>query len=246
MNRFLIDKHKMRGGSVVIDDPQQIHHLKNVLRIKSSGQVEVFDGSGNEYIARVIRIGEKEINLEIKRLDTPPSAAGLNLVVACAIPKNVKMDDIVDKLTQLGVDRIIPLETERGIVRLDSLKKAGRLRRWEKISLSAAKQSHNCKLPLIDPVSKFRDVISASRGYDLKLIPTLDGHRQSLAEIFKNEGSLAHKVIILIGPEGDFTCAEISLAREAGFLPVSLGRRILRVDTAAVAAAAFIRLNEKR
>jgi len=245
MNRFLIDKHKMRGGSVVIDDPQQVHHLKNVLRIKLSGQVEVFDGSGNEYIARVIQIGEEEITLEVERVQAP-GAAGLELTVACAIPKNVKMDDIVDKLTQLGVDRIIPLETDRGIVRLDSLKKDERLRRWEKISLSAVKQSHNCRLTRIDPVSKFKDVISASGDYNLKLIPTLDGPRKSLGEIFEKEGRGVDKVMILIGPEGDFTCAEVSLAREAGFLPVSLGRRILRVDTAAVAAAAFIRLNEKR
>ncbi len=245
MNRFMIDKDKIRGNSVAIGDPQQIHHLKNVLRIKSSRRVEVFDGSGNEYIARVIRIGEKEINLEIERVHVP-IVAGLDLAVACAIPKNVKMDDIVDKLTQLGVDRIIPLETERVIVRLDSMKKADRLRRWEKISLSAAKQSHSCKLPRIDPVSKFRDVISASGDYDLKLIPTLDGSRQSFGEIFEKEGRGADRIMILIGPEGDFTSAEVSLAREAGFLPVSLGRSILRVDTAAVAAAAFIRLNEKR
>ena len=154
------------------------------------------------------------------------------------------MDDIVDKLTQLGVECIIPLETERVIVRLDKQKKIERCERWKKIALSAAKQSQRSSLVVMKPISTLKDVFSAANEFDLKLIPTLEGSRKNLKEILNQECKKIKKIMVLIGPEGDFTLPEIDLAKKAGFLPVSLGTRVLRVDTAAIAVVSFIKLNE--
>lgn len=243
MNRFLVDKIGSEDKFIILNDPEQLHHLRDVLRIKPLEKVAVFDNLGNEYITVVVAIGSKEAKLEVKEKCSPEDS-GISLTVACAIPKKVKMDDIVDKLTQLGVECIIPLETERVIVRLSKEKKIERHQRWEKIALSAAKQSQGCRLVQIEPVSTLKDVFLSSEKFDLKLIPTLEGKRKTLKEIFSQDCAKSAKVIVLIGPEGDFTTDEIALAKKSGFLPVSLGKRVLRVDTAAIAVASYIKLNE--
>jgi len=244
MNRFFIEKINPKDKFIILSDYTQLHHLRDVLRIKPLQQAAVFDNSGNEYIVRVLEIGARAVKLEIKER-RPVKEPGLKITVACAIPKKVKMDDIVDKLTQLGVECIIPLQAERVIVRLDKQKKQERLARWQKIALSAAKQSQRSKLPLIEPVTGFKDALLAARSFDLKLIPTLEGRRKSLKEVFSGLSGKIGRVMVLIGPEGDFTPDEVTLAKEAGFLPVSLGPLVLRVDTAAVAVVSFIKLNEE-
>ena len=243
MNRFFVDKVDAKDKYFILNDPAQLHHLRDVLRIKPLELVEVFDSRGNEYITVVLEIGPDSAKLEVRQKRTPKDL-GISLTVACAIPKKVKMDDIVDKLTQLGVECIIPLETERVIVRLDKQKKAERCQRWKKIALSAVKQSHGSLLAQIKPISTLEDVFSAVNEFDLKLIPTLEGKRKTLKEILNQENKKIKKIIVLIGPEGDFTPGEIALAEKAGFLPVSLGKRVLRVDTAAIAVVSFIKLNE--
>ena len=244
MNRFFVEKISPKDKLIILSDYAQLHHLRDVLRIRLFEQVAVFDGSGNEYIAAVAEIGPEAVKLEIKER-RQAREPGVKITVACAIPKKVKMDDIVDKLTQLGVQRLIPLQTERVVVRLDKQKKLQRLSRWQKIALSASKQSQRSSLSEIDPITEFKDAVLAGSGFDLKLIPTLEGRRRSLKQVFSGFSGKIEKVMLLIGPEGDFTPGEIALAKEAGFLPVSLGHQVLRVDTAAIASVSFIKLNEE-
>ena len=243
MNRFFVDKVEAKDKFIILNDPEQLHHLRDVLRIKPLEKAEVFDNLGNEYITVVVEVGFSQAKLEIKER-RPPKESGVSLTVACAIPKKVKMDDIVDKLTQLGVECIIPLETERVIVRLDKQKKTERFERWKKIALSAVKQSHRSRLAQIKPVSTLKDVFATVNEFDLRLIPTLEGKRETLKQVLDQRHKKIKKIIVLIGPEGDFTPDEIDLAKKCGFLPVSLGERVLRVDTAAIAVASFIKLNE--
>ncbi len=242
MNRFFIEKINLADKVIVLKDAAQLHHLRDVLRARPGQRIAVFDCLGNEYVAQVLEFGPSGARLEIKE-KRPPNALGMEITVACAIPKKVKMDDIIDKLTQLGVACIIPLQTERVIVKLDKQKKLQRFQRWEKIALSAVKQSQRSKFVLIKPVSEFKDVILNTDDFDLKLIPTLGAERSTLKEVFNHSAKPVKKVMVLIGPEGDFTPQEITLAKEAGFLPVSLGKQVLRVDTAAIAVVSFIKIN---
>jgi len=224
-----------------MEDEEQVHHLKNVLRLKAQEPVAVFDEAGNEYNCSILKIGEN-ITLRIKSRRIPGELnVKLRLTIACAIPKKSKFDDIVDKLTQLGVYRIIPLKTERVVVKLDKRKEELRSKRWNRIALSASQQSQRNNIPVVEPVQKFKDVLVRSKDFDLKLIPTLAGQRKSLPEVILSLLPMA-KILVLIGPEGDFSDGEIKLALENGFIPVTLGDLVLRVDTAAIAVVSFIRL----
>jgi 16S rRNA (uracil1498-N3)-methyltransferase len=149
------------------------------------------------------------------------------------------MDDIIDQLTQLGVTRIIPMTTERVVVKLDDARKAARLKRWRTIAQNAALQSQRNTLVLIEPVTGISNVISQSHDFDLKLIPNLEGKRKLIKDVLPVAGPKT--IIALIGPEGDFTPGEVALALGAGFIAVSLGDTVLRVATAAVAVAAYIK-----
>ncbi|MDD5129881.1 MAG: RsmE family RNA methyltransferase [Candidatus Omnitrophica bacterium] len=243
MNRFFVEKINAVDKQVILGDPDQLHHFKDVLRIKPGELVAVFDRLGNEYLAAVVEINSDCAKLEIKE-KRPFNNLDIEITVACAIPKKVKMDDIIDKLTQLGVACIIPLQTERVVVKLDKQKKMQRLQRWEKIAVSAVKQSQRSKFVEITPVTDFKELIANSEDFDLKLIPTLESERKTLKSIFNQpEAAGFKKILILVGPEGDFSAREISLAKASGFLPVTLGSQVLRVDTAAIAVVSFIKLN---
>jgi 16S rRNA (uracil1498-N3)-methyltransferase len=236
MPRFYVDR--VTDDTVIITDPGQLHHLKDVLRLQAGESAEVFDAEGNEYSGMISAMEKSRAVIKV----TPCGAAPFNklkLTIACAIPKGDRMDDVVDQLTQLGVERIIPMLTERVVVRLDEAKKASRLKRWGAIAQSAAEQSRRNTLPVIDPVSPFTGVITNSQKYDLKLIPNLEGERKPIKEALGGEAS--QNILVLIGPEGDFTPDEVGSALKAGFIPVSLGDPVLRVATAAVAVAAYIR-----
>jgi len=240
MPRFYVTSQDISGNKITITDKDQVHHIHNVLRLKEKEEVMVFDDKSNEYKTEIVKSSPQSIILKIKEKKKLTITEKACITVACAIPKKAKMDEIVDKLTQLGVDKIIPLETKRVIVNLDEKKKQQRLARWQKIALNASRQSQRNQIPVVSPIKDIKEVLSNLEDFDLKLIPALFGKRRTLREIL--EKSKAKNILVLIGPEGDFTPEEIALATKAGCIPITLGDLVLRVDTAAIAAAGFIRL----
>jgi 16S rRNA (uracil1498-N3)-methyltransferase len=211
-----------------------------VLRLKVGEEVIAVTESRESFRCK-IKYLDKSILLKIvEKLRPNLTTIGPLVTVACAIPKKAKFDDIVDKLTQLGVYRIIPLLTERVIVKLDDAAKTAKMLRWRKIAKSAAEQAHRVDIPIIDEPGNLKDLLLSSSGFDLKLIPHLEGERSSLKSIF--QGGALKSVLVLIGPEGDFTPKEIKLAKGAGFIPITLGEHVLRVDTAAIAILSFIKI----
>ncbi len=237
MHSFYLPE-KITGDTASISDPEQLHHLRDVLRLKKGDEIIIFDSEGSEYLCTIAELNKKQATLNIKTRKTFPSSK-LKLAIACAIPKQSKMDDIIDKLTQLGVSTIIPLMTERVVIKMEGTGET-RLERWRKIALSAAKQSHRNTLPFISPITSLKEVLALSKDYQLKLVPTLAGERKTLGDVLARIRPAS--VLVLIGPEGDFTPQEIQEALQAGFIPVSLGDTVLRVETAAVAVASYIRL----
>ncbi len=238
MHRFFVPFSNISDERIIIDDKAQAHHIKHVLRMKNKDKAVVFDEKGKEYDCLIENIGDV-VDLSIQKRLSAPERNKFTITIACAIPKKSKFDDIVDKLTQLGVDRIIPLETERVIVKLDKRKEALRLARWKNIVLSASQQSQRNTLPAIEPLTPLKEVLIQSKGYDLKLIPTLLGERKSLKSI--SFSPQPKNILVFIGPEGDFSDKEIALAKQAGFIPVTLGDTVLRVETAAVAAMSMLK-----
>jgi 16S rRNA (uracil1498-N3)-methyltransferase len=234
MNRFYCSSADVSADSITIRDKEQVHHIKDVIRLKEGERVIVFDDHANEFDCVIGKITLTQVVFAVKNrvaADNAPNSRPV-ITIACAIPKHSKIDDIIDKLTQLGVDRVIPLMTERVIVRLDKEKKSNRLERWQKIALAASKQSQRNKVPVVDEVTDVKDLIASAQGFDLKLIPTLPGERKALKEVlFENKPG---NILVLIGPEGDFTPKETSLALKAGFIPVTFGDFVFRVETAAL------------
>jgi len=241
MNRFFCFSFNVTGRNVTIDAREHVHHIRDVLRLKPKDEVIAFDERGNEYKCLIERIGQKVILQVIsKKVSLKEKAA--RVAVACAIPKKAKFDDIVDKLTQLGVERIIPMFTARVVIKWSKEKKISQKKRWEKIAVSATQQSQRSGLPQIDEPSDFKQVLAEAANYELKLIPHLSGERKTLKNAL---GAAKPKnILVLIGPEGDFTAQEIKAALSVSFIAVSLGDTVLRVDTAAIAIASFIRLYE--
>lgn len=239
MRTVHIPNRNIFNDEIKITDKGTIHHLRDVLRMDVGDDLAVFDERGNQYHCLIQSVSDEIVMKIEKKFTASPSGAAAKIIAACAIPKNSRFDDVVDKLTQLGVDKIVPLETERVIVNLDRDKKDLRRRRWQKIAISAAEQCQRPIVPVIDPVRSIKEVLAEFKDVELKFIPTLEGRRQSLRDILPQKEPAS--ILYFIGPEGDFTAEEISCAKRSGCLPVSLGDTVLRVETAAVAVLGFIR-----
>jgi 16S rRNA (uracil1498-N3)-methyltransferase len=240
----LISMHRFRvqeisdGDLIVLQDAEQVHHVKDVLRLAKGDEIIVFDDAGQESLCAIDHFHEKTVTLSIKERKRISSAAA-RLTIACALPKR-GMDEIIDKLTQLGVDTIIPMQTSRVVIQLDKQGDRIKLARWQRVAQSAAEQSQRSRMPEITGVTPIEEIIADSIKFDLKLIPHLSGQRRTIAEVVG--GTRAKDIIALIGPEGDFSPDEIDMATAAGFIPASLGAQVLRVDTAAIAVAAYVKL----
>jgi 16S rRNA (uracil1498-N3)-methyltransferase len=238
MARFYIDQ-KITGETATISDKVHLHHIRDVLRLKAGDKIALFDTEGKEYLGIIFKLDRKLALIRVK-VQKQAASRKRQLTIACAIPKKSRMDDVVDKLTQLGVDTIIPMETERVIVKLNENHTA-RLERWRKIARSAAEQSQRNTLPIIPGILTLKEVLAESRNYRLKLLPTVSGERKTLKEVLT--GPEPESIIILIGPEGDFAAQEVDQSHAAGFISVSLGDNVMRVETAAAAIASYIKLS---
>jgi 16S rRNA (uracil1498-N3)-methyltransferase len=230
-------QESIQGELYYLTDAAQVHHLGDVLRARVGDPVSLFYPQGTEYIGNLVDIKKNKAIFRIES-SRPYRDPGLLLTIACAVPKGSRMDDIVDELTQLGVDVIFPMLTERVVPKFDI--DSPRPERWRKIALSASEQSRRNTLPGIPSLMTLDEVLISTMHYNLKLIPNLEEGRPISAVVpVDYKGAM----VVLIGPEGDFSPVEIQKAKKAGFMPVSLGHNVLRVDTAASAVAAYIKLS---
>ena len=239
MHTFFVSSQAVSGDSIALSEPGDVHHLKKVLRLRVGTGVRICDDQGNAYACILAELSPM-VSLKIKKKMSSSLLKKVSLTVACAIPKKGSMDDIVDKLTQLGVDRIIPLVTQRVVVRMDASLRNAKLMRWRRKALAASQQAQRKTLPVIEPVATMQEVWEKTATCDMKLIPTLEGRRIPLRSVLENKSP--KYILVFIGPEGDFSAAEVAAAIKHGCLPVSLGEQVLRVETAAVAVASYCML----
>jgi 16S rRNA (uracil1498-N3)-methyltransferase len=223
--------------------PEESHHLVAVNRARAGDTVVAFDGRGTEWICELIADRKPAAVLKV-RFKQRLSPLPYEITLGQALPKGQYMDAIVRKATEIGAARIVPLESERTEVHLDGDRSDRKIEKWQTAALEAAKQCGNAFLPEILPVQKAAAFIEASRGYDLKLIASLQPGARSLKTVLAafqaTHGRAPKKVLWLVGPEGDFTPAEMSQSRSCGFEPVTLGPLVLRCETAAVYALSIL------
>jgi 16S rRNA (uracil1498-N3)-methyltransferase len=231
--RFPVSIRNISNRQVIITG-SDYRHIVKVLRLKPGHEVVLFDETSFEHVGKIIEINKTEIRVEILTSTKVNVESDTEITLLQGIPKGTKMDFIIEKTTELGVDSIVPVVTERSQVR--ETKKA---LRWQRIALEASKQCGRVKAPKIHEVIGFNDCGIYCRDSDLRLI-CYEHYDTKLSDYIKNISQPPKTVTIFIGPEGGFSEFEINLAMEWGFSPVGLGPRILRTETASVVAVALI------
>lgn len=219
------------------------HHLVIVNRANKGDTVVAFNGHGTEWICELVDDRRQAAVLKV-RFKQAVKPLPYEITLGQALPKGPGMDAIVRKATEIGVSRIVPLESERTQVHLDDERSDKKIEKWQTAVLEAAKQCGNSYLPQVQPVQNATAFIEGAKGYDLKLIASLQPGATSLKAVLAAytgaNNRPPRKVLWLIGPEGDFTPAELSLSKSAGFEPITLGPLVLRCETAAVYALSIL------
>lgn len=227
----------------IVLSADESHHLVVVNRARLSDTVVAFDGRGSEWICELAADRKNAAVLKV-RFAQKAKRLPYEITLGQALPKGALMDAIVRKATEIGATRIVPLESERTQVHLDSDRSDRKIDKWQTAALEAAKQCGNPFLPEITPLQKAGAFMEQAKGYDLKLIASLQPGAKSLKTVlsaFRTANNRAPaKVLWLIGPEGDFTPAEMSISRSAGFEPITLGPLVLRCETAATYALSVL------
>ena len=236
MSKFFFRKQDICRGQVRLMGEDE-KHIKTVLRAKEGEEVTLCDGEGMDYQCRIVSL-ERGVLLDILSKEICETEPETKITLYQGLPKADKMELIIQKCVELGADRIVAVSTERAIVKLDK-KEGKKLERWQKIAEAAAKQSGRGKIPEISPrVLKFKEAVEEAVQLDGAVIP-YEKERETgiraFAEAFKGSS-----VGIFIGPEGGFSEEEIAFARENGICPVTLGKRILRTETAGMTTTAIL------
>jgi 16S rRNA (uracil1498-N3)-methyltransferase len=237
MVRFFVPHTDIQGDRGVVAG-QELQHLRRVLRLAPGDRITVFDDAGREHDAVIRSFGVETASIEILRSYQAERESMLHLTLAIGLTKGDKMDFVVEKATELGVQTIIPLASAHAVPKLDVRKIAARTGRWQKIALSAAKQCGRTQIPKVLPLCDFAQLIAGAWPDTLKLCFWEKETRQSLRQL-QMERSDTKSVLMAVGPEGGFSAQEAALATEHGFVLVSLGRRILRAETAALTAVSL-------
>ena len=245
MHHFFVEPGQMEGEQVQITGPD-VNHMKNALRMKAGEQFLVSDGQGGDYLCR---LEELDAGRALGRILEKRESAELpsSIWLYQGLPKSDKMEFIIQKAAELGAAAVVPVVTRNTVVKLDAKKAKERVRRWQAIAESGAKQSKRSRIPQVGEVLNFEEALNdmERRGFDFKLVPY--ENQEGMAATKRIFDSLKPGMsVAVIGPEGGFDPLEIEKAQKAGAEPISLGRRILRTETAAVTmlSALMLKLEE--
>lgn len=231
MPRFYLPENLSVGQTVSLPDGI-IRHL-NVLRVRTGTEITLFDGKGKAHAARLSFLEKRRAVAEILHEETADTESPLNITLIQSISSGERMDFTLQKSVELGITAIQPVISERCIVRLDGERAAKRLARWQEIVISACEQSGRNTVPPVLPIIGYREALDKMPSESTKLIMSINRARK-LADIRHPSGA----IVFMVGPEGGWTEQEEQQAFEAGFQAVTLGKRILRTETAPLAALA--------
>ena len=236
MISVIIESKNIHLDKIIIDDKNDVNHLKNSFRVKEGEIIRAVDGE-NEYICKVLVVEKKEITLEIIETRKDDSVKNTEVTAGLSIIKNDKMELTIQKLTEIGIDKIIPLETKRTIVKLSEKKD-----KWDIIVKEATKQCQRVRLLEIENIKKLKDVDYSQ--YDLVIVPYECEEEYSLKNLLRGLETVPKKVLYLIGAEGGFDISEIEYLKSMENVRiVTLGKNILRAETASIVVGGIL-INE--
>lgn len=240
MYQFFVEPEQIRDGEVIITG-SDVNHIRNVLRMRPGEEIAVSNGvDGREYRCGIERFTDDEVVCRLRFVKEDGVELPSRIFLFQGLPKADKMELIVQKAVELGVYEVIPVAVRRCVVKLDDKKAAVKIGRWQGIAEAAAKQSKRGRIPDIHPVMSMKDAVEYARTMDIKLIP------YELAQDMEHTRDIigavkpGKDIAVFIGPEGGFEESEVQMAIEAGIEPLTLGRRILRTETAGLTVLSWL------
>ena len=240
MHQFFVGEEQV-GRDFITITGSDVNHIKNVLRMRPGEKVRISSREGHDYFCRICEIAEDFVQAEFLAEDAPSTELSGKIYLFQGIPKGDRMETVIEKAVELGVYEIIPVAMRYCVVKLDEKKAAARVVRWQKLAEAAAKQAKRSRIPVVHPLMEFKEAVSYASSCDVRLVPYenergMESMREALSLIKKGDS-----VSVFIGPEGGFSEEEIALAKDT-MKAISLGRRILRTDTAGIAVMSMLML----
>ncbi|MBQ9015440.1 MAG: 16S rRNA (uracil(1498)-N(3))-methyltransferase [Firmicutes bacterium] len=253
MSRFFVAPEQVGADGITIDDKNDLHHMKKVLRLSPGDEVDISDGSSWEYRARIEYLEADLAQLRILDKQSFAAEPGTLVTLYQGIPKQGKMETIIQKCVELGVHRIVPVFMDRTVV-VDKGNFHKKIDRWQKVAAEAVKQCRRGIIPQVSEAVRMKDVLAELEGadtYDLILIPYENEEGTTIKDVLRSAagshgsgadrlGEVPRRIAVLIGPEGGFSEEEVAKVTRTGGQSVSLGRTTLRTETAGMAALAMI------
>jgi 16S rRNA (uracil1498-N3)-methyltransferase len=231
MARFYVPQPWIENGMLKIEG-DEVKHIRKVLRLKTGDGIVVFDGLGKELEGTIVEERLSSVVIRIQNIFSSERDSSLEVTLAQSLLKGEKMDYLIQKATELGVKEIIPFFSSRSVPSLEKSRGLKRHHRWEKIAVEASKQSGRGVVPKIESLQDYSDMLQTASTEDLRII-LWEREGIKLKEVLERSKE-KRKIFFVIGPEGGFNQLEVDEAKKAGFTPVTLGRRILRAETASL------------
>lgn len=239
MHRFFAEPSAIGEKEIRLTGPD-VNHIRKVLRMREGEEILISDGQGRDFHCRIEAIEEEEVTARILWVLDGNAELASDITLFQGLPKGDKMEFIIQKCVELGVARIVPVNTKRTIVKLDAKKEQARIKRWSGISESAAKQSGRGRIPEVTGVKSFAEALEEAKKLNMCLIPYELARDMAQTREVLSSIKPGMSVGIFIGPEGGFEEEEVEQAEAAGARPITLGRRILRTETAGMAVLAML------
>lgn len=239
MHHFFVTPQQVKGNKIYIEG-SDVNHIKNVLRMKMGENLQISDGNNKKYLCEIASMTSDEVCVTIKEEQCADNELPSKIYLFQGLPKGDKMELIVQKAVELGAYEIIPVSTKRAVVKLDEKKASKKVERWNGIAEGGAKQSGRNVIPKVTEVMPFKEAIQYAKALDVVLIPyeLAEGMQETKAIL---SGILpGQSVGVFIGPEGGFETAEVEYAVANGAKPITLGKRILRTETAGLATLSIL------
>lgn len=240
MYQFFVKPEQISGKHILITG-SDVNHIRNVLRMKPGDEIAVSNGTdGREYRCQIDHIAEEEVSCTLLFIKEDGLELPSKVFLFQGLPKADKMELIIQKAVELGVYEVIPVATKRAVVKLDEKKAKNKLARWQGIAEAAAKQSKRRIIPVVKNVMSMKEAAAYAADMDCRLIPYELAEGMEKTKELIGQMHAGQRIAIFIGPEGGFDDSEIETALAAGIEPVTMGRRILRTETAGLCMLAWI------
>lgn len=239
MYRFYVNEEQIEEDNIVITG-SDVNHIKNVLRLEKGDWIIACDGNGKDYVSRIGEISSESVILNVEKEQSSDTELDCRIVLFQGLPKKDKMEFIIQKAVELGVTDIVPVSMKRCVVKLDGSKAKKKQERWQSIAEAAAKQSGRGIIPRVSEMVSLKEAFDIAADLEYNMIPyeLQDGIEQSRKIV--DEACTKNSIGIFIGPEGGFEKEEVESAFSKGIQPITLGKRILRTETAGMALVSIL------